>query len=112
MWLTAVRDVAIVLLALESLVIGVLLAIMLLQLRKLARVLRQEIAPLLRSANETASTVQSTVGFVSQSVVDPLIRIKSYGAGAAETVRSLLFIGRRLAGNRPDRGGNGSSPSA
>ena len=112
MWLTAIRDVAIVLLALESLVIGILLALMLLQLRKLVRLLRQEIAPLLHTANDTAGTVSSTVSFVSQSVVDPLIRVKSYGAGTMEFVRNVLFIGRKLNGRRPGQGGSGSSLSA
>jgi hypothetical protein len=44
MWLAAVRDLAIVLLAVESLVIGVLLVVLLVQLRKLVQMLREEIA--------------------------------------------------------------------
>ena len=96
MWLAAVRDIAIVLLALESIVIGILLALMLGQLRKLAKLLREEIAPLLDSANQTVGTMQSTVNFVSQSVVHPLIEAKSYTSGAMQTLRNLMFIGSRL----------------
>ena len=109
MWLAAVRDIAIVLLALESIVIGILLALMLSQLRKLAKLLREEIAPLLNSANQTVGTMHSTVDFVSQSVVHPLIEAKSYTSGAVETVRNLLFIGDRL-GRRRSGAGNGSPP--
>ena len=96
MWLAAVRDAAIVLLAIESVVIGILLALMLAQIRKLVRLLREEIAPILDSASETVNTVRSTTGFVSQSVVDPLIKMRSYTAGTWQAVRSLLFIGRSI----------------
>jgi hypothetical protein len=111
MWLAAVRDIAIVLLALQSIVIGILLALMLSQLRKLAKLLREEIAPLLDSANQTVGTMHSTVDFVSQSVVHPLIEARSYTSGAVEAVRNLLFIGDRL-GRRRSGDGIGSSPDA
>jgi hypothetical protein len=101
MWLAGVRDIAIVLLALESVVIGILLAVMLVQLRKLIRMLREEIAPLLDSAQETLQTVKGTTSFVSQNVVHPLIKVSSYSAGALETLRNLVFIGRRLRGRPP-----------
>ena len=96
MWLAAVRDAAIVLLAIESVVIGILLALMLVQIRKLVRLLREEIAPILHSASETVDTVQNTTDFVSQTVVNPLIKVHSYTAGTYQALRSLLFIGRRV----------------
>jgi len=98
MWLTAVRDIAIVLLALESLVIGILLAVMLVQLRKLMRMLRDEIAPVLRSANDTVDTMRGTTHFLSQNLVEPAIKISSVSSGAWQAVRNLLFIRRRVGG--------------
>lgn len=95
MWLAVVRDVAIVMLALESLVIGVLLAVLLLQVRKLVRLLREEIAPLLHSANETAQTVQGTTTFISETVVDPIIKVRSYTAGIWQAARTLLMLGQK-----------------
>ena len=74
MWLQNVRDVAIVLLALETLVIGALLAITLLQIRSLVRVLRDEVLPMLQSATDTVNTVKGTTRFVSDSVVHPIVR--------------------------------------
>jgi len=96
MWLTAVRDVAIGLLALESLVIGILLAVMLMQIRKLVRLLREEIAPLLNSANETARTVQGTTTFISDTVVNPIIKARSYTAGVWQAARTLLLLGQKV----------------
>jgi hypothetical protein len=107
MWLAAVRDVAIVLLALESVVIGVLLALVLLQIRKLIRLLREEVTPMLDSANHTLHTVQGTTTFVSKNVVSPIIRVSSATAGTAQALRSLFSIGRRVGrkGGAPDAGG-------
>jgi len=105
--LGAVRDVAIVLLALLSIVIGVLLALVLVQLRKLAQMLRQEIQPMLDTTNETVDTVQRTTTFVSQNLVDPLIKVQSYTTGARTALRNLFFIGRsarprKRTASRPD----------
>ncbi|HHX66355.1 MAG TPA: hypothetical protein GX702_15875 [Chloroflexi bacterium] len=107
MWLAAVRDVAIVLLALESLVIGVLLAVLLIQLRGLVRLLREEIAPMINSASDTVNTVHGTVDFVSEHLVSPVIKVSSYATGARRVLGNLLFIGRRMrnSASRPDRGG-------
>jgi hypothetical protein len=94
MWLAALRDAAIVLLALLSIVIGILLALMLLQIRSLIRLLREEIAPMLASANETLSTVQGTTHFVRHNVVRPVVQISSYSAAALQVIRSLLYFRR------------------
>lgn len=109
MWLTAVRDIAIVLLALESVVIGVLLALTLVQIRKLVRLLRDEIAPMLDSANETINTVHGTASFVSDTVVNPLIKATSYSVGTLRALQSLLFIGRRVSSHSHGDGSDGSS---
>ena len=95
MLLAGVRDVAIVLLALESLVIGVLFAVMLIQIRQLIRVLRDEVLPILRSTQETTNTVKGTATFVSEQLVTPLIKASSYATGTMQVVRNLMAIGRK-----------------
>ncbi len=101
MWLAVVRDVAIVLLALETLVIGGLLAITLLQIRSLARMLREEILPMLQSANDTVATVKGTTRFVSDKVVDPIIKVSSATTGTLQALRSLFSVRQRRG--RPGR---------
>ena len=98
--LGTIRDVAIVLLAIESLVIGVLLALMLVQISKLVKMLREEVSPMLDSASETVDTVQGTVNFVSQNVVSPVIKVKSYTSGIQQGLRSFFVIGRRIQKRR------------
>ena len=69
--------------------------IMLLQIRQLIRILRDEVMPILRSTQETTSTVKGTAAFVSEQVVTPIIKASSYATGAMETMRNLMAIGRR-----------------
>ncbi len=98
MWLAALRDVAIILLAIESLIIGILLALMLLQLRKLVVLLREEIAPLLDSANSTMHKVETTTHFVGDTVVNPLIELIGYTKGGVEAAKVLLRLRKRVRG--------------
>jgi hypothetical protein len=98
MWLTVVRDLAIVLLALETIVIGILLALMLLQLRKLVSLLRDEVKPMLEEANRTVNTVHGTASFLSKTLVEPVIKVSSFSTGTLQALRSLLFIRRKIRG--------------
>ncbi|MHB0857512.1 MAG: hypothetical protein ACYC5M_08075 [Anaerolineae bacterium] len=99
MWLEVVRDVAIVLLALMSVIIGVLAAITLLQIRSLVRVLQDEIVPMLDTVNGTLRTVNGTTQFVSDNVVDPVVKVSSFTTGTLQTMRSLLSIKRKVRGS-------------
>jgi hypothetical protein len=84
-----VRDGAIILLALESLVIGILLIILIWQVMSLIKLLREEIKPILNSADETARTVRGTTTFVSETFVRPMIRVSGFAAGVAQALRIL-----------------------
>lgn len=85
-----VRDLAIILLAVESLVIGVLLVILIFQVISLTRLLRNEVKPILSSADETVRTVRGTTVFVSEHLVNPLVRASSFASGIAQTLRILV----------------------
>ena len=91
--LASVRDLAIILLALESLVIGVVLVILILEIRNLAKLLREEIKPILDSADETARTVRGTTSFVSETFVKPMIRVSSFASGVMQALRILTRRG-------------------
>lgn len=91
--LASVRDLAIILLALESLVIGVVLVVLILEIRNLAKLLREEIKPILDSADETARTVRGTTSFVSETFVNPMIRASSFASGIMQALRILTRRG-------------------
>ena len=92
-----IRDIAIIVLAFESLVIGVLLILLIIQMRGLAKMLQEEVQPILESARETATTVRGTTVFVSDTFVKPLIRAAGY-ASAANRVMSVLALRKRRRG--------------
>ena len=87
--MAVVRDLAIILLAVESLVIGVLLIILVWEIRNLAKLLREEIKPILNSADETVLTVRGTTVFVSDTFVNPMVRASSFLAGVTQALRIL-----------------------
>ena len=90
-----VRDMAIIALALVTLVIGLFLIILIFQLQSLIALLRDEIKPILDSANKTASTVRGTTKFVSDAVVTPLIKVASIASGVGQTFKILTGRGRK-----------------
>ena len=85
-----VRDLAIILLAVESLVVGVVLIILVLEVRNLAKLLRDEIKPILESADETVRTVRGTTTFVSENLVTPVVRASSFVTGVGQALRILF----------------------
>ena len=92
---SVMRDISIILLALVTLVIGFFLVILIFQLQSLIVLLRDEIKPILDSANETANTVRGTTTFVSDAVVTPMIHVASLASGVAQTLRTLARTGHK-----------------
>lgn len=84
------RDIAIIVLALESIVVGVLLAILVIQVMRLVRLLREEVVPILRSTQDTVSTVRGTTDFMADHLVQPVVKASSYAAGARQAINTLF----------------------
>jgi hypothetical protein len=99
------RDVSIIALAFTSIVIGVFLVVLIFQLQSLIALLRNEIKPVLESANETVSTVRGTTTFLSDTVVNPVITVFSYASAVRQTIQ-LLAGGGRKRHAREVRGNN------
>jgi uncharacterized integral membrane protein len=86
------RDVAIIFLALLSIVIGAVMIILLYQVTMLTLLMRDEIKPLLESINETMNTVRGTAVFMSDNIVQPTIDVASAMAGVKRVFDSLTGI--------------------
>ncbi len=99
------RDIAIIVLALTTIIIGLLLALLLFQLQSLVALLRNEIRPILESANQTARTVRGTTTFVSDAVVTPVVSAASFLTAVRQTIRVLAANPRKTRkGIKPARG--------
>ena len=92
MTLDVVRDLAIVVLALESIVLGVVLIVLLLQIRNLTRLLQEQVKPMLDSVRQTLGTVKGTTSIISETIVTPAVKIGGFTAGARRTLEVLLSL--------------------
>lgn len=89
-----IRDIFIILMALEFLVVGLALIILVIQLATLINLLQNEVKPILESTNETASTLRGTAVFLSDHLVEPVIELSAYLAGLGR-LKNLIDIARK-----------------
>ena len=97
------RDISIIALALVTIIMGLFLVVLIFQLQSLISLLRDEIKPILDSANQTVSTVRGTTTFVSDSVVKPMIGVASVASGVIEALTLLAFARGSRRGRRKAR---------
>jgi hypothetical protein len=90
MTLAAVRDIAIIVLAVESIIIGVLLILLLWQVRGLTRLLQEQIKPMLDSMQETIGRIKGTTTLVSETIVSPAVRISGFATGVRRALEVML----------------------
>lgn len=76
-----VRDVFIIFMALESIVLGAAMIVLIIQLATLINLLQNEIKPIIHSTNDTVNTLRGTVTFLSENLTEPVIKLNTYLAG-------------------------------
>jgi hypothetical protein len=76
-----VRDIFIIFMAFESLIIGAALVVLIIQIASLINLLQNEVKPILQSTSETVNTLRGTTEFLSENLVEPVIKLNSYLAG-------------------------------
>ena len=84
-----IRDVFIIFMALEALVIGIALVILIVQLATLLNLLQNEIKPILNSTNDTVNTLRGTVTFLSDNLAEPVIKLNEYMAAVKKFIDLL-----------------------
>lgn len=83
------RDIAIIIIAVQSIIIGVLLAVLIWQIWRLVKIVQTEIRPIIEDTQATVNTVRGTATFMSDTVVDPVIRSTSSITRWRHTIRAL-----------------------
>ena len=76
-----VRDIFIIFMAIESLIIGAALVVLVIQIAGLINLLQNEVKPILQSTSDTVNTLRGTTEFLSENLVEPVIKLNSYLAG-------------------------------
>ena len=87
-----VRDIFIIILALESFLIGAAMIILIVQLALLSNLLQNEIKPILTSTKVTVQTVKGTSKFISEKAVSPIVTIGGLLAGGRKLFEIIGFI--------------------
>lgn len=87
-----VRDIFIIILALESFLIGAAMIILIVQLALLSNLLQNEIKPILASTKDTVQTVKGTSKFISEKAVSPIVTIGGLLAGGRKIFEIIGFI--------------------
>ncbi len=90
-----VRDIFIIVLALESLLLGVALVVLVIQLAVLTNLIQNEVKPILASTKEAVSTLKGTSKFISKRAVQPIIGASSFMAGSRKLFEIIGFIKRK-----------------
>jgi hypothetical protein len=88
-----IRDIVIIFMAVESLLIGLTLVLLIIQLARLTALLQNEIKPILDSTNDTVNTLRGTTHFLSNNLVKPVMKVNST-ANAIRQAFGLINIGR------------------
>jgi hypothetical protein len=84
-----IRDVFIIFMALQSILTGMTLVILMIQLARLTNLLQNEIKPILDSTNETMNNLRGTTNFLSDNLVEPVIKLNEYTAGLSQFMQAL-----------------------
>ncbi|MFH1524513.1 MAG: hypothetical protein ABIF04_06080 [Chloroflexota bacterium] len=88
------RDIFIIFMAFESLIIGAALVVLIIQIASLLNLLQNEVKPILQSTSETVNTLRGTTEFLSENLVEPVIKLNSYLAGLKKLL-SLFGANRK-----------------
>jgi hypothetical protein len=93
-----IRDIAIIIIAVQSIVIGALIAVLIWQIWRLVKIIQTELKPIIEDTQATVNTVRGTTTFVSDNVVAPVVRANA-GVAKWRTVAGLLLPAS--AGRKP-----------
>jgi len=85
----AIRDIAIIFVALEILILNALLIVLVWQVWRLVKMIQTEVKPIIHDTQETVGTVRGTADFVSTNVVEPVVKTSSKLAGWRHTASVL-----------------------
>ncbi len=89
------RDISIILIAIESLFIGMALIILIIQIARLTNLIQNEVKPILDSTNETVSNLRGTTKFLSDNLVEPVIKLNELMAVLQRLLVLLKMTGKK-----------------
>jgi hypothetical protein len=102
------RDIAFIVMALETLVVMILVLIIVVLLVVLIVLIYDRVIPVLEQLNrainnvaDTVHTVRGTTTFVSDKVVSPFIEVSGYAAGLARILKGIADLWPKSKSSEP-----------
>ena len=86
----AIKNVFIIFLAVEMLIVGIAVVVLAVQVATLVNLLQNEVRPMLNSTNDTINNLRGTTEFLSENLVEPVIQLNGY---LASLKRMLELMG-------------------
>jgi len=94
-----VRDIVVIIISIEGILIVVGIAVLIVQIARLVNLVKTETKPILDDAAATAKIAKGTAGFVGDNVAEPIIKTGGFFAGLGIFLRELGGIRRALRRN-------------
>lgn len=91
-----VRDVFMILITLQGILIIIALSLLVIQVARLVNLLQTETKPVLANAQEAVNTAKATTQFVSANVTQPIVQASTFMAGARVFLRDAGGIRRAI----------------
>jgi len=90
-----IRDIFIIFMDFESFIICLTLIILMFQLARLINLLQNEIKPIINSTNDTVNTIRGTTIFLSNNLVEPVMKMNEYMAGFQQVLKLVGLSKKR-----------------
>ncbi len=100
-----IRDLLLIFLILEAIIIGIAIVVMVVQLSALLNLLQNEISPIVQNTQQATQTMRGTAEFMSKRLVKPVIGTTAALAGMTAFMREIGGIRKAL---RPSKNGSNS----
>jgi hypothetical protein len=98
-----IRDIFIIMMALEFILIIAALAILILQIARLVNLVQTEVRPVLENTQEAVSNAKGTVEFVGKNVTQPVVKTSAFLAGAGVFIREVGGLRRAIRPNQKNK---------
>lgn len=98
-----IRDIFIIFMAIESLLIGFALVILMIQLARLINLLQNEIKPIVNSTQDTLGHLRGTTVFLSENLVEPVLKLNEYMAGFSQLLQ-VVGLAKKRKGPKTSKG--------
>lgn len=89
-----IRDIFIIFMSLLLLLVMIAAVILVVQLATLINLLQNEIKPMLETMNDTVNNVRGTTAFLSDNMVEPVMKMNEYLAGLTGVIGFIRNLRR------------------